>query len=233
MASVPAVQVVGVDVEVPIPTPRGATVESLTGTPGTGGVKTIGTFNDAPVPDPHQVWKFTVNLPSMSGVAKPIVQSLEPGFDNTSPENFPIGGRHHFTANFFDASELHLVFYDDINHTPIDYIYAWKKLMRNYDNNTGIDDGTYSYSINYYKDISVFLTDMQNNNRYQLIYKDCFPTAMHPIRLDYGPSERTVIAQSFAVNRIITKSISAQASTANPSRIAPAGAAFRLQVLQP
>jgi hypothetical protein len=170
-------------------------------------------------------------MPSMD-VASPIVQAIEPGFDNTSSEHFPIGGRHHFTANFFDASELSLMFYDDINHTPIEYIYAWKKLIRNYNDNTGIDDGTYSYPTKYFRDISVFLTDMQNNNRYNLIYKDCFPTAMHPIRLDYGPSERTVIAQSFAVNRIVTKKSGAQASTANPSRITPAGAALRLQQLQ-
>jgi hypothetical protein len=230
MANVPAVQVVGVDVQIPTSTPRGVTAESVTGTPGTGGLKTIGTWGGVPVPDPHQVWKFTVYLPPM-GVATPIVQSLEPGFDNTSPENFPIGGRHHFTANFFDASELSLVFYDDINHTPIEYIYAWKKLIRTY-NSDGIDDGTYNYPDHYFRDISVFLTDMQNNNRYNLIYKDCFPTAMHPIRLDYGPSERTVIAQSFAVNRVITKKSGAPASTANPSRITPAGAAFNLQQLQ-
>jgi hypothetical protein len=222
--------ITGTDVDVSTPVPA-STANSITGTPGTGGRITYGTYKGKPVPDPHQVWKFDVDLPPIPGIqTNPIVQQIEPGFDHTAPEQHPIGGRHFFIADFFDATELRLIFYDDMNHTPIEYIYAWKKLMRNYNSDTDIDDGTYKYPLGtngYFQDIRVHLLDMQNKERYLLTYKWCFPTQMQPLRLDYEPSQRTVIAQSFAVNRIITKKISNQSSTANPSPISPAGAAIR------
>ena len=238
MTLVPAVQVVGLDVEVPTRTPQRLipTVESVTGTPGTGGFKSIGSYHGFPVPDPHQVWRFNVYLPPLVSQQKmPIVQAIDPGFDNTSQEAYPIGGRHHFSANFFDATELHLQFYDDENQSPIEYIYAWKKLIRNYNPDTGLDDGTYNYphgTNGYFQDISVYLLDAKNESRYKIIYRDCFPTVMSPIRLDYGPSARTVIAQSFAVNRVLTLVLGTQKSTANPTPAAPTGAAFNLRNVQ-
>lgn len=217
-------------------TPRAPpTVESITGTPGTGGLKGIGTYHGYPIPDPHQVWKFDVFLPPLVEPRRmPIVQSIEPGFDNTSPESHGIGGRHQFGAAFFDATELRILFYDDENHLPLEYIYAWKKLMRNY-NDAGIDDGTYKYpkgNTGYFRDIDVYLYDMKNQPRYNITYKNCFPTVMAPLRLDYEPSHRTVIAQAFAVNRITTLKMGAQSTSANPSPIGPAGASFNLTNVQ-
>jgi hypothetical protein len=231
---VPAVQIVGSDVEIPTPTPQALTAESITGTPGTGGQKTFGTYGGNPIPEPHRVWKFTVTLPPFSGVGIPIVQSIEPGFDNTSPEAYPIGGRHHFAANFFDATELRILFYGDEMQTPIDYIFAWKRLIRNYNTNTGLDDGTYNYpegTNGYFRNIVVNLQNVKSQNMYMITYMNCFPTVMAPLRLDYEPSARTVIAQSFVVNRILTQNVSQGGTTANPT-IVPAGASFNVTNIQ-
>jgi hypothetical protein len=220
----------GTDVDVSTPVPQ-TTPTSITGTPGTGGKITFGTYHGLPVPEPHRVWRFDIALPAIQGVAKPIVQSLEPGFDNISSEHHPIGGRHHFEAGFFDASELRLLFYGDENQTPLEYILAWKKLIRNYNADTGLDDGTYKYSDGhdgYFKDIVVTLQNMKNEDKYKITYKKCFPTVTAPLRLDYEPSARTVVAQSFAVNRIITVKVGSQSTTANPAAITPAGASFNL-----
>ena len=234
---VPAVQIVGLDAEVSTPTPQRPSptlAENITGTPGTGGQKTFGTYRGKPIPEPHRVWKFDVTLPNFSGVDTPIVQRIEPGFDNTSPEAYPIGGRHHFSANFFDATELHVLFYGDEKQTPIDYIFAWKKLIRNYNANTGLDDGTYNYpeGVNgYFRPIDVLLQNVKSQTVYKITYMNCFPAAMAPLRLDYEPSQRTVIAQTFIVNRVVTQSIGQGGTTANPT-IAPAGAAFNLTNVQ-
>jgi hypothetical protein len=178
-------------------------------------------------------------LPKLTGISDdkmPIVQQIEAGFDNVvSPESHPIGGRHHFSAGFFDATALQLLFYDDEYQNPIEYIYAWKKLMRNY-NNQGIDDGTYKYPGGpggYLRDINVWLQNMKNEDTYRIVYKGCFPVQMAPLRLDYEPSARSVISQTFAVNRIITLEQGRVTSTANPSPAAQSGAALRnIQALQ-
>jgi hypothetical protein len=223
----------GSDTDVSFPVPRTPpTASSITGTPGTGGSITFGTYHGQPIPEPHRVYKFDVRLPTVDNYfeALPIVQSISPGFDNTGFDQHPIGGRHHFTAHFFQVTNLQLLFYDDEVHTPIEYIYAWKKMIRNYDQNTGMDDGTYKYpegTNGYLRDINVFLLNMQNEKKYNIIYSKCFPTEMAPLRLDYEPSARTVISQTFAVNRIITKKVvGSQSSTATPSAITPAGAAI-------
>ena len=240
VAIVPAVQVAVSDVQVSTPTPGRApviTTESITGTPGTGGQKAYGTYHGDPVPQPHLVWRFDVFLPNISATdnngntitsKRPIVQSIEPGFDNTGPEGHSIGGRHHFGATFFDATELRMLFYDDEDHTPLQYILAWKRLMRNF-NDDGTDDGTYKYpegENGYFQDIDVYLLDLKNTRRYNIRYKKCFPTVTAPLRLDYEPSGRTVIAQSFAVNRIVQIKMGGGGTTANPTPITPAGAAF-------
>jgi hypothetical protein len=232
-------------VPTPTPTPPPRFANNFSGTPGTDGIITNYTFNGAPVPEPHRIWKFKVQLPKWptldSSVVMPIVQSIEPGFDNTSPVVHPIGGRHHFQADFFDATELRLLFYGDEGMSPIEYILAWKKLIRNYNSDTGLDDGTYNYpegQNGYLQKIVVTLQSYGNQDIYQITYKDCFPTTMAPLRLDYEPSGRTAIAQSFAVNRIVTQKLTGT-STSNPNflkaqqnRITPGGAAFRLNNIQ-
>jgi hypothetical protein len=224
----------GSDSDVSSPVPQ-TNSNSITGTPGTGGTISIGTYHGYPIPEPHRVWKFDVFLPNLVPKDRmPIVQSIEPSFDNTSVDQHPIGGRHHFAANFFDATELQLLFYDDENQNPIEFIYAWKKLIRNY-NDAGIDDGTYRYpggSGGYFRDIDVYLMNMKNKATYNISYRDCFPTQMAPLRLDYEPSARTVIAQHFAVNRITTLKMITQASAANPVQGPPAGAALNLANVQ-
>ena len=244
-APAPMPNIAGSDLIVPnpTPTPQPRFANSFTGTPGTDGIITNYTFNGAPVPEPHRVWKFTVQLPKWptldTNTVMPIVQSIEPGFDNTSPDNHPIGGRHHFIADFFDATELRLLFYGDEMMSPIEYILAWKKLIRNYNNDTGLDDGTYNYPEGpngYLQKIVVKLQSYGNQNVYEIDYLDCFPTVMAPLRLDYEPSGRTAIAQSFAVNRVVTKKLTTGSDPnlikAQQSRITPAGAAFRFNNIQ-
>lgn len=208
------------------------TAQSVTGTPGTDGLISWGTYHGQPIPEPHRIWKFDVTLPNFTGVRTPIVQSIESGFDNTSPEQYPIGGRHHINANFFDATPLSLLFYNDENQTPIEYILAWKKLIRNYDPNTGLDDGTYNYpegTNGYFKPIIVLLQNVKSQVVYRITYDKCFPIQMHPMRLDYEPSGRTVIAQTFAVNRIITRK---DQSSAQGPAIPKVGAALNLVNIQ-
>jgi hypothetical protein len=241
-AIVPATQVVAADVEVSTPTPlRPPTVESLTGTPGTDGQKVFGTYQGQPIPEPHRIWKFDVILPKLTApgsgvnVATPIVQNLECGFDNTTPEQYPIGGRHHVSANFFDATALNLLFYNDENQTPIEYILAWKKLIRNYDPNTGLDDGTYNYpegTNGYFKPIVVILQNIKSQAVYRITYDKCFPTAMQPMRLDYEPSGRTVIGQTFAVNRIISRKDQSAGQGPPAPAIPKAGTGFSVVNLQ-
>jgi hypothetical protein len=97
VAIVPAVQIAATDIVVSTPTPQKPppTMESITGTPGTDGSKTFGTYRGQPIPEPHRIWKFDVDLPKIRNpsdpsrdVPTPIVQSIEPGFDNTSQSIF-------------------------------------------------------------------------------------------------------------------------------------------------
>jgi hypothetical protein len=236
----PNVAASDVIVATPTPTPSPTFANNFSGTPGTDGIITNYTFNGEPVPEPHRVWKFNVQLPKFGAVRVPIVQSIEPGFDNTAPDNHPIGGRHHFQADFFDATELRMLFYGDEAMTPIDYILAWKKKIRNYNINTGLDDGTYNYpegTDGYLQDITVILQSYGNETTYRIVYQKCFPTVMAPLRLDYEPSGRTAIAQSFAVNRVVTNSATEEGASSNlvkaqQRRIVPGGAAFKFNNIQ-
>jgi len=187
---------------------------NFTGTPGTGGTITVGVYHGLIVPEPHRVFKWDVFLPEIGGVTRPIVQAVNPIFDNTKPDPHPIGGRHMNIADWFDTTdnELTLVMYNDaytsrtgsfVACTPLEYILAWKKLIRPYGELSGIDDGTYNYPITYWKDIYVYFQDMQNNIVYTLWYKQCFPTTTAPVHLDYENPGRSTISQAFSVNRVV------------------------------
>jgi hypothetical protein len=206
--------VASLDIQTPVTSPRTspAQANNFSGTIGTGGQITIGTYHAQWIPDPHRAFKFDVILPPIGGVSRPIVQSVIPTFDNTQQEPHPIGGRHLFIADYFDTSEITMVMYNDaisdsetgsqIVCTPLEYILAWKKLMRPYDNNTGYDDGTYTYPNTYWKDIYVYFQDMQNNRLYTLQYHNCFPTTTAPMHLDYENPGRSTVTQAFSVSRI-------------------------------
>ena len=216
-----AAKVQGFDSVVPggrAPSNSPALLNNYTGTPGTGGVITFGTYHGQPIPEPHRMWKWDIKLPditiqgsaagsSASGASSttfspPIVQSIEVPFDNTAPVPHPIGGRHRYIADVYDTTGLRLVFFNDDNQTPIQYINAWRFLIRQFDQNTGLDNGLYQYPIIYMKQIQIFLQNQKSNTSITLVYDDCFPNATGSMRLDYASTNnRTEIMQEFVVNR--------------------------------
>jgi hypothetical protein len=206
--------VTATDVVIPVATPViiSPQANNFTGTIGTNGQITIGTYHALEIPEPHRIFKFDVLLPPLPGnPLRPIVESVVCSFDNTIAEPHPIGGRHMFIADFFDTSELNMIMYNDaysddsgnlISCTPLEYILAWKKLIRPFSQSTGSDDGTYLYPINYWYDIYVYIQDMQNHIVHTLWYKYCFPTTTATLHLDYESPGRSKIAQSFSVGRL-------------------------------
>jgi hypothetical protein len=210
--------VTATDVTLPVSSPilLSPQAGNFTGTLGTNGQITIGTYHAEAIPEPHRIFKFDVILPPIAStqgvtVKRPIVQAVTLSFDNTQAEPHPIGGRHMFVADFFDTSELLMELYNDaytddsgniVACTPLEYVQAWKRLIRPYTPSTGIDDGTYMYPINYWQSIYVYIQDMQSNMVYTFWYKYCFPTTTGTLHLDYESPGRSRISQAFSVGRL-------------------------------
>ena len=138
----------------------------------------------------------------MSGADIPIVQSIEGGFDSIKQQFIPVGSRSIAIADFEGQVDLSIVFYNDELQTPLKYIKQWKELIRNYNPDTGYDDGTFQLPLNYWRPISVDLQDNKMVTKYTLYYFQCFPTITRPLILQYENSTRSVIMQAFSVNRL-------------------------------
>jgi len=226
--------------------------QNSTGTTGTGGRITIGTYQGRPIPEPHRIYKWEIDLPQMSipatsagtdatTIPDPIVQEVSCTFDNTVPSSHPIGGRHRFLADTFDTTALMLTFYNDEDQTPIRYINAWKALIRTLNTSgegEGMDNGLYQYPTTYLKPIYLYLQDLKTQTRMKISFLDCFPSVSAPMKLDYRPTNSiTEVHQEFIINRVKMDATPANNLVAYPpmpgSPSKSGGKIFGIQTLQP
>jgi hypothetical protein len=223
--------------------------QNFTGTLGTGGVMTFGTYHGSPIPEPHRIYKWDIKLPTLTStpgvvgpsiVNTPIVQSIDLGFDATAPTPHAIGGRPRNIADLYNTNEMRLVFYNDEDQTPIWYIRSWHSLIRIFNTTgegAGLDNGLYQYPVTYMKNIQIFLQDQKSKTRMTITLIDCFPSQTGIMKLDYKPIDRTEIMQEFIVNRIKVESTPAGNQLAMPpmpgTPSQTGGKIFGIQTLQP
>jgi hypothetical protein len=174
-------------------------------------------FDGDPIAEPQRTYDYRVILPNI-GTEVPIAEGIDINvIETTSQSPEPIGGRHRYVANTYDAPPLTLILYhnqasDSIaGHIALNYIHYWQRLVQN-------DDGTYNYPETYLFSIYFNFLNVDQTIGFTLEYRKCFPLTAAPIPMRYNRSDRTAITVTFSVERVIKTVVgSSTAASVTPS----------------
>ena len=93
-------------------------------------------------------------------------------------------------------SNLSIKCYDDSSGLTQAYLDAWRTLVVG-------SGGQYNYSVNYKKDISLFILDVTRTiNVYTIVYAGCWPTTADAYNLSSAQTERLIASQEFSVDSV-------------------------------
>jgi hypothetical protein len=155
-------------------------------------------FNALRRQDPLLNYSWFCTMPLINGVSLPwyYVEEFVAPFRSFDVQSRYQQGKLFHYAGQQSLSNVTVKIYDDTTGTAGAYLEAWRNAVCSV-------DGTYSYPVNYKKNIVVTVLDITRLIQvYTITYKGCWPTTTDPMNLGSSSSDRIIQGQEFSVDNI-------------------------------
>lgn len=123
------------------------------------------------------------------------IESIELPFNNVTSSGVFIGGGHWYFPEFHDVSAVNINFYGDSRGNSLRYLWAWKRLVKRFDN------GLYRLPVEYKQDWTIALLDPKGDIVIEGYLKGTWPADTQSVALNYTDgTSRIVYSQNFSLD---------------------------------